>query len=62
MGKVEWDEKKVSLAVIAVMFVSLSGMIYAGIGKNEGLIMLAVFSVTLATATVLFGDWFGGSK
>ena len=53
----ELDEKKVGLAVIAVMLVSFIWMITTGIAAGN-IIPLIIFSVSLSTAVVLFGDWF----
>ncbi len=57
--KIEWDEKKVGLLTIAVMIASLAGVVTFGVGAGEGIAWLAVFSVALAVAAVLFGSWFG---
>jgi hypothetical protein len=54
----EWDEKKIGLAVLAAMIISMIGMASFGIGQNEKLIFLAIFSVTVSIAVLFFGEWF----
>jgi len=51
------DEKTIGLAVLVLMPLSLAGIVYQGMGKDFGLVMLAIFSVTIAFAMFFFGEW-----
>jgi hypothetical protein len=53
------DVKKLVLAVMAVMAVSMAGIVVNGINQGMGLMLLVVFSVTIAIAAVLFEGWTG---
>jgi len=55
--KIDWDEKKVGLVIIALLAVSTAGILLFGAGSSN-LLSLAGFSVAIAAAAVLFGDWF----
>lgn len=55
------DEKKVGLIVIAAMVISFVWMVNTGI-SSANLLPLVVFTVTLSTAAVLFGDWFDNDE
>jgi hypothetical protein len=48
------------IVTIALMLTSLAGMVVTGIGENP--IPLAMFSITLSIAIVLFGTWFTDEK
>ena len=59
-GSVRMDDvKKLALAVLAVMVLSMAGMAVNGINQGFGLMLLAVFSVTIAFTAVLFEGWSG---
>ncbi|MFH0956786.1 MAG: hypothetical protein V1813_02905 [Candidatus Aenigmatarchaeota archaeon] len=48
------------IVTIALMFTSLAGMVVTGMGN--GLVPLALFSISLSIAIVLFGTWFTDGK
>ncbi len=51
------DERKIGLGVVALMLLSLVGIVYQGIDKGLGLAMLVIFSVTIAFAMLFFEEW-----
>jgi len=53
------DVKMIGIAVIAVMVLSMAGMLVFGIGQESGFVLIAAFSASIAFAAVLFEQWFG---
>ena len=51
------NEKVLGAGIIVVMSLSLLGMIYTGISKDN-LLYLILFSVSVAFALLFFEDWF----
>jgi hypothetical protein len=52
----ELDEQKTGLVVLAVMLFSLAAVVTQGISNNFGVLMLTIFSVTVAFSAFFF-EW-----
>jgi len=50
--------KLMGYGIVALMVFSLAAMLIWGIGANERLIPVALFSVSMSIAVIFFDEWF----